>query len=133
MGVISTRAGSLGFHAAASSGSRTALSCGERTANHIFALIDGLVDQVRAEQPREAKRWPGFTTPRSGTVSMSDYTYRFPGTYQGEVDFLKLWYAQRLNFLDTNFLAKPAFHTNGATPPSVVLVELTGPPATSGA
>jgi hypothetical protein len=95
--------------------------------NHIYADIDALAAQVRSEQPREATRWPGLTTPRSGNSSVSGYSYNFPGTYQGEVDFLKKWYADRLHFMDTNFLAKPVLSdTNGVIVPGFTL-SLTGP------
>ena len=87
---------------------------GMLSTNHIFSAIDALAAQVQQEQPREAVRWPSLTTPRSGTVSSAGYTYTFPGTYQGEVAFLKKWYGDRLNFMDTNFVAKPVFsNTNG--------------------
>jgi hypothetical protein len=90
--------------------------------NHIYADIDALVAQVQNEQPREAARWPQYTKPRSGAVSVSGYSYTFPGTYQGEVNFLKKWYADRLHFMDTNFLAKPVFSdTNGAITPGFTL------------
>ncbi|HEX4349442.1 MAG TPA: FN3 associated domain-containing protein, partial [Verrucomicrobiae bacterium] len=46
------------------------------------------------------------------TVVVSGYKYAFPGTYQGEVDFLKKWYADRLNFMDSNSLAMPLFSNN---------------------
>ena len=59
------------------------LRTGLLSTNHIYADIDALVAQVRSEQPREAARWPGFTTPRSGTVSILGYSYHFPGTYPG--------------------------------------------------
>jgi hypothetical protein len=90
--------------------------------NHIYAVIDGFVAQIQSQQPREVARWPDMTTPRSGTVSISGYTYNFPGTYAGEVSFLKKWYADRLRFMDTNFLAKPVFSdTNGAITPGFTL------------
>jgi hypothetical protein len=95
--------------------------------NHIFTDIDALVAQVQSEEPREVARWPAsnpsFTTaPRSGTIAISGYSYNFPGTYQGEVNFLKQWYADRLNFMDTNFLAKPIFSNNsGAITPGFSL------------
>ena len=89
------------------------LRTGVLSTNHIYADIDALVAQVRQEEPREIARWPGFTTPRSGIVSISGYSYNFPGTYQGEVDFLKQWYHDRLQFMDTNLLAKPVFSSNG--------------------
>jgi hypothetical protein len=90
--------------------------------NHIYADIDALAAQVQQEEPREAARWAGLTQPRSGNVSISGYSYNFPGTYQGEVNFLKKWYADRLHFMDTNFLAKPVFgDTNGVITPDFTL------------
>ncbi len=90
--------------------------------NHIYATIDALADQVRQQQPREAARWSSLTRPRSGFISNSGYSYSFPGTYQGEIDFLKKWYSDRLHFMDTNFVAKPVFSdTNGAIVPGFVL------------
>ncbi len=89
--------------------------------NHIYTTIDALAAQVQHEQPREAARWPSLTAPRSGTVSISGYSYNFPGTYQGEVNFLKKWYADRLHFMDTNFLAKPVLSGNGVITPSFTL------------
>ena len=90
--------------------------------NHIFADIDALVAQVQQEEPREIARWPTQTELRSGTITISGYTYTFPGTYQGEVDFLKKWYTDRLQFMDTNFLAKPVFSNNtGAITPGFAL------------
>jgi hypothetical protein len=89
------------------------LRAGLLSTNHIFADIDGLVDQLRSEESKEIARWPGITTPRSGTVTISGYSYNFSGAYQGEVNFIKHWYADRLNFMDTNFLAKPVFSPDG--------------------
>jgi len=77
--------------------------------NHIYATIDTFAAQVKQEEPREVARWPSLTAPRSGYVLINGYSYTFPGTYDGEVAFLKHWYADRLHFLDTNFLAKPIF------------------------
>jgi hypothetical protein len=78
---------------------------------HIFALVDSLADEIREAQPREVARWSGSgssdTTPRSGTLSFHGYTHTFPGTFQGEIDFMKRWLSDRLDFMDTNFLARP--------------------------
>jgi len=95
--------------------------------NHIYADIDALVAQVRQEEPREIARWSGFTTPRSGTVSISGYSYNFPGTYQGEVDFLKQWYRDRLYFMDTNLLARPVFSQNGGPVTPGLTLAMSGP------
>ena len=99
------------------------LRTGVLSTNHIFADIDALTATVKNEEPREIARWPGFTTPRSGFVSVDGYSYDFPGTYQGEIDFLKQWYADRLNFMDTNFVALPAFNNySGAITSGFALV-----------
>src|SRR2546422_734192 len=62
------------------------------------ALIDSLANTVRQEQPREQSRWG--VAPRGGS-------------YQAEVNLMKNWLASRVNFIDTNFLAKPVFSANG--------------------
>ena len=98
------------------------LRTGIFSTNHIFSAIDSLAAQVRHEQPREIARWSYLTTPRSGTASVDGYSYAFPGTYQGEVNFLKQWYNDRLNFMDTNFVARPVFSNNsGAITPGFTL------------
>lgn len=82
--------------------------------DRLFALIDELTDAVRPAQPREAARWPGFTTPR--------------GSYQNEIQILKTWLSRRLAFMDTNFLAAPTLGRQpGVVPPNATL-NLSGPP-----
>jgi hypothetical protein len=103
------------------------LRTGLFSTNHIYADIDALVAQVQQEQPREAARWSGYTTPRAGTVSVSGYSYNFPGTYQGEVNFLKQWYRDRLHFIDTNLLAKPVFHCVDGPVSSSLALAISGP------
>ena len=89
------------------------LRAGMLSTSHVFTNIDTFAGQVRLQQPRETARWPSMTTPRSGTVTSGSYRYTFPGSYQGEVNFMKQWYTDRLNFMDTNFLARPVFNVNG--------------------
>jgi hypothetical protein len=98
---------------------------------HVFALVDSLGDEVREAQPREVARWGGSgasdTTPRWGTLSFNGYTHNFPGTFQGELDFMKRWLSDRLDFMDTNFLARPVpSHLAGPFPAGESL-RLTGP------
>jgi hypothetical protein len=105
------------------------LRTGVLSTNHIFADIDALVAQVRQEEPREIARWPGWTTPRSGIVSYgTGFSYNFPGTYEGEVVFLKQWYSDRLHFIDTNLLAKPVFSSGGGAISPGLTLTITGPP-----
>jgi len=104
------------------------LRTGLLSTNHIYADIDALAGQVAAEEPREIARWPGWTTPRSGVVSGSGYSYDFPGTYAGEVAFLKQWYRDRLYFMDTNFVALPVMSPNGGALTEGLTVTLAAPP-----
>ena len=91
---------------------------------NIMAKIDYFADQAREAAPRDAARWAAAanggddsadTSPRSGTVSGDGLTYTFPtpGTYQGEVNFAKYWFSNRLDFMDSNFLNPPVFSANG--------------------
>ncbi len=95
--------------------------------NHLFAVIDTLANQVRQQQPREAARWPLLTRPRNGTASGAGYSHTFPGTYQGEVDFLKQWYRERLDFMDTNFLARVEFNQDGVAINAGFALTMTAP------
>jgi len=85
--------------------------------------IDLLANQLDQAAARDAARWTGAgqsdTSPRSGPVTGDGYTYVFPGpgTYKGEVDFAKLWFTNRVHFMDTNFLAPPTFSQNGGGVP----------------
>lgn len=83
---------------------------------NVTAIIDQLANQLRQAQPREVARWGGngasSSTPRSGTVAASGgapgaYSYTFNGTFQGEVDFKKKWWTDRLRFVDTNLVGAP--------------------------
>lgn len=104
------------------------LRTGLLSTNHINADIDLFSDQVRAEQPREANRWSTLSTrPRSGTVSSAGYTYTFPGSYQGEINFMKQWYRDRLAFMDGNFLARPVLGSPGGPITPGFALTLAGP------
>jgi hypothetical protein len=95
--------------------------------NHIFSVVDSLSSQVAQAQPREIARFT-YTAPRSGTVTANGYSYTFPGTYAGEIAYLKYWIADRLNFIDTNFLHTPALSSGGG--PIASGFQLTITPAT---
>ena len=105
--------------------------------NQLLARVDALANQVREAQPRTVARWagqgPSDLTPRSGTVSANGYSFNFGSGvgYQAEVDFLKQWFADRVDFMDTNFVRPPAFSTNaGPVTPSYPLVLTSAPGAT---
>jgi hypothetical protein len=86
---------------------------------NLNANIDGFANQVRRATAREYARWAGSgssdTTPRSGFYSGDGFTYTFPspGTWQGEVNFTKYWFSNRVDFMDSQFLNPPAFSSNG--------------------
>jgi hypothetical protein len=93
---------------------------------NVAAIINTLANQVRQEQPRELKRWG--VRPRSGNWSAGGYSYRFSGNWQGEVDWMKFWYSERLNFIDTNLLARPALDSPGGPIQPGFNLRITGPP-----
>lgn len=86
--------------------------------NVIFGLIDQLTNKLAVAQSREIARW-SESAPRSGTVLPPvdfpdrSYSHSFPGTYAGEIAFLKRWLADRLHFIDTNFLVSPTLSRTG--------------------
>lgn len=86
--------------------------------NALFAVINGLTNKLAPAQAREAIRWTE-TAPRSGTVVPpagwpdTSYSHVFPGTYAGEIAFLKRWLTDRVNFIDTNLLARPTLSRTG--------------------
>lgn len=94
---------------------------------NLAAIIDGFANEVRAAQPREVSRWG--VGPRNGTVSSAGFSYTFPGTYQGEVDFMKRWYSNRCDFIDTNFVRPPVFGVAAGRVPAGTRIPITGDPA----
>ena len=95
--------------------------------------IDDLGNQVRAATAREYARWTGGgssdTSPRSGRYSGDGFTYTFPtpGTWQGEINFTKYWFSNRVDFMDTNFLNPPVFSSNGGAISSGFTLTITAP------
>ena len=100
---------------------------------NLMTRIDFYGDQVRAATSREYARWAGSgtsdTTPRSGSVSADGMTYVFPtpGTWQGEINFTKWWFSNRVDFMDANFLNPPVFSTNAGPVPSGYSLTITAP------
>jgi len=87
------------------------------TSNALWAITDSMGAALREAQVREVRRWGGNgasdTRPRNGTITDSGYSYTFNGTYQAELEFHKKWMADRLHFIDTNFLSPPVFSRGG--------------------
>ncbi len=59
---------------------------------HLNNLIDQLAGELREAQPREAARWA--VEPRGGT-------------YQTEVDYMKEWLSNRVDFIDGQLVSRP--------------------------
>lgn len=93
---------------------------------NLLALVDELANSVAPVHGRHVQRWPA-SAPRSGSVSSAGYTHFFPGTYAGEVAFLKRWLSDRAHFIDTNFLAAPELdRPSGPTAPGTLVRLRTG-------
>jgi hypothetical protein len=111
----------------------TELRRGPLSTNALLARVDAFAAEIQPVHGRQVSRWTS-TAPRFGTVSSTGYSHYFPGTFQGERDFLKRWLAERVNFIDTNFLTAPVIHhsggpvTNGTT---VQLVTTAAKPGTT--
>lgn len=110
------------------------LRVGLWSTTNLFAVVDGFANEVAAAHAREVARWGGSgasdTSPRSGIVSANGYTFDFGsvGSYQGEINFLKTWLADRLNFMDTNFVACPQLGIASGFVTNPLLLSVTGPP-----
>ncbi len=65
---------------------------------NIHSVINSMADEVREAQVRDLARW--------------GQTPRFGG-FQGEVDHLKQWLADRVNFMDSQFVSPPFFDSEG--------------------
>jgi hypothetical protein len=64
----------------------------EFSTTNLWALTDRLANQVRSAQPREVSRWG--IQPRGGT-------------YQAEVNLMKVWLRDRTEFMDSQFVRPP--------------------------
>lgn len=92
---------------------------------HLFELIDGFAQEVREAQGREQVRWD--ILPRAGPTNAGSFVYNFGSTplYDNEIRFKKFWYTQRLNFIDTQFLARPVLNCQpGLVEPGFALVAI---------
>jgi hypothetical protein len=89
---------------------------------NVIKTIDDTAAQVQEAQPREFARWG--RQPRQANGSGG-------GTYATEIQWKKNWYSNRLDFIDTNFLARPRFNTNGGMIQPGFQLVLT-PPAEAG-
>jgi hypothetical protein len=100
---------------------------------NLYTTIDGLGNQVRAATAREYARWAGGgasdTSPRSGFYSGDGFAYTFPtpGTWQGEINFTKYWFSNRVDFMDSQFLNPPVFSSSGGVISPGFTLNITSP------
>jgi len=80
--------------------------------SNLFGLIDRLADEVREAQPREVRRWG--LEPRGGG-------------YQSEIDWMKSWLSQRMDFIDQQLVQPPRLSHAGGQIASGLQLTLTGP------
>jgi hypothetical protein len=92
---------------------------------NVHGVVERFADEVRQEQPREVNRWG--VRPRSGTQTRDGYSYNFSGTYQGEVEWVKHWYSERLGFIDGNLLSRPVLSREAGGITAGTGVTLSGP------
>lgn len=99
---------------------------------NVMALIDRLGNEVRQAAPRNASRWSSgdsIGTPETGSVTADGYTYNFTNaTYQGEIDWQKKWWTDRLDFVETNFLPRPKLSVPGQEVAPGYIVTVNNPP-----
>ena len=94
---------------------------------NITNRIEELAAQIRPAHPREVARWN--IQPRAGVQTVENFTFNF-GTngYENEVRWLKAWYSNRLDFFDTNFLARPTLSLAAGQITNGTVVTLTPSP-----
>lgn len=81
-------------------------------------LIDRLCDEVREAQPREVKQWG--LQPRWGT-------------YQSEIDHMKDWLSNRIDFIDAQLAQPPRFSKSGGRVPPEFKLTLAAPTSSTNA
>lgn len=79
---------------------------------NIFAVVDGYAVEVAEAQPREQAQWG--VTPRGGS-------------YAGEIALKKQWLADRISFMESQFVQPPAMNASSGQVNSGFSLELTGP------
>ena len=79
---------------------------------NLFGLIDRLSDEVREAQPRQAAQWG--LEPRGGS-------------YQSEIDWMKHWLSERIDFIDRQLVQPPVLSQAGGRVASGFQLTLTAP------
>lgn len=82
------------------------------TQTNINRLIDGFADELRQAQPRDRKRWNRATR---------------GGTYQSEVNLMKTWLSNRLDYIDKQFARPPSLSLSEGRVSKGAILELSLP------
>ena len=77
---------------------------------HLNGLIDRLADELREAQPREYRKWG--LQPRDGS-------------YQGEINLMKSWLSNRVDFIDHQLVPPPRISDPGGRMAPGALLTLT--------
>jgi len=85
---------------------------------HIDGLIDRLAAEVWLAQPREYQKWR--VAPRKADG-------RPAGTYATEIQWMKNWLSNRIDFIDRQLTQPPAWSAPGGRVPEGTLLTLSGP------
>lgn len=83
---------------------------------HLHGLIDRLASDVRQAQPREYQKW---------RIALRG------GSYQSEINLMKNWLSNRIDFIDKQLTQPPTFSQNGGPIQPGFLLTLTGPTGAS--
>ncbi|MBN2163139.1 MAG: CotH kinase family protein [Pontiellaceae bacterium] len=75
--------------------------------SNIVSIVDSLAAEVAEAKARDIARWTGVNSPRGVYSVPRTGSNGLDGTQQGEINHLKWWLSQRLNWIDSRFLAKP--------------------------
>jgi len=86
---------------------------GQLALTNLHAIIDAMANELRQAQPREQARWN--VQPRGGS-------------YQAEVNLMKTWLSNRIDFIDTNFVSRPRLSSPGGPVQPGFTVGLAGAP-----
>ncbi len=85
----------------------------------ILSYVDSLATLLDESKTRNFEKWPVLGI----YVWPNPYPYYLLQTYQEELDYLKSWIINRLNWLDQNMIGEPTIveETKGLTPDNFVL------------
>jgi hypothetical protein len=102
----------------------------------VLEMVDNLQNEIKEAQVREQARWAAsFSFPRWDRQTVFGYTFDFGprntnfaagGYFTNEVNFQKKWLMDRLDFMDTNFLARPVLTRGSGMVSAGTIVGISG-------